>query len=1027
MKRLMRFTYIAGLSLVASLILGTHHASASNPADLSVGLGYQDLSGKLHPIKDLDVTVKVVPRTPSNGPDIPIANSPYNGHNLSPGGGNPTTNSIVFKTNEGTAGDVFKRGDFGYRSYSQLVWCGDSQGIPLGEFKLNVSVAGSSTEISYGGSTKKGHWIGYWHFQSGGRSDKDYGFDGKAVEIYAKNGVESFIYFEFVESNTASTSVNGYKVERKPDGSLPPAGEFTDAGVHLGAAVSTSNPYFFYNVDPTKTNRMVADDTDDWTQDGYTGLYRALDGSVGGTTSGDRVYDIPVMYPGTTVETRWLYAPRPSTVSTAVYIRNPKDGTMINPCSSDKAYVQALCRAGTVSISRTGPGGALKDHLNADGTRTNYATSASGAPTGAANSLVKGDLYYGDYKTSMTKVPDGFKPYGTIVCDINAADDGCAASKPVTATSDLTAAISVEPNRSYRTFMVLDPDIGFSSTASVTCDTLKGTLKVPDGVKVDIILNQKDQDIVVASGLQSGAVNATIPAPARDGLSRTVYLIVRNDAGQEVFRIATPYSHQCANAATCGATSLAAAFPDELGDADTSIDVKMTMNNTGDSQWRNGVLPDGYTTGEHALILTGKSTDYWVVDDQGKPSGGSLGDKEVITNGNAKEFTVSLKPKANAVLVNVPITWRMAFIAQDGTVTPFGETCNTSGNPITPTLRYAYHPWLRVQNGSVAALGKIEGQTLGSRGTRKVDDPVKDATYLVMSVVGGSDFCSSNAYVFGQDTSDECAQSFGAYAMALDQSQSKQYFSKIQAFIDSNPSCIDAGAASAARRTSVVAPADITSQMKPTGDYTVSDPKGGYCDVILQANGGTLKQPTGGGNWTIKKGKVSLVHEGNLTINANIVSSPGGGANDLASLTQQFPAFGIIVNGDVTISSAVTELDAMIFATGKIKTCDVYPASTGTTDKDAAQKCSEKLVVRGGLYAIGGFELGRNHFEYQQARGISDPNFDYQSADKYYGGPAEEIIGNGVNLITTPPGFDLLPDGNSGSLFYLQGNFTPKF
>ncbi|MCC7543137.1 hypothetical protein IT415_00270, partial [bacterium] len=152
---------------------------------------------------------------------------------------------------------------------------------------------------------------------------------------------------------------------------------------------------------------------------------------------------------------------------------------------------------------------------------------------------------------------------------------------------------------------------------------------------------------------------------------------------------------------------------------------------------------------------------------------------------------------------------------------------------------------------------------------------------------------------------------------------------------------------------------------------------------------------------------------------------------DLTDLAAALPSLGILVKGDVFIAPEVQRLDAYIFATGKIYTCSAYPSqTTGYKDPAAvaqAQQCNNQLKVRGGLYGLGGVLLGRNYFQNNTDLPVSNVNFDYQQPDKYWGEPAENIIGNGMSMITAPPGFDLLPNGNKDDLTYLQGNFTPKF
>lgn len=568
---------------------------------------------------------------------------------------------------------------------------------------------------------------------------------------------------------------------------------------------------------------------------------------------------------------------------------------------------------------------------------------------------------------------------------------------------------------------VYRPKITGSITS--TCSLITTSTSAPSGVTFDLTIDG------VSLGNSS---SITVPDDYKDGVTRTLRLTATY-AGT-TYELDTK-THVCQYSARCVDDSNLSAVLGSGVDTAGTITVKVTMGNDGGAIWK----PAGTDQG-HRLVLTGDTEQFWTSPSTQKVAGGSLGVGAVGPAQN-HEFTVSLQPQAViGSAPDVPLKLRMAYVnPSDDSIAEFGEVCET-----TVTLRSFYGPWLRVQNGSTTSLNTIAGQDAniigqpaGARGIRKSDDPNYDTTFLVMAVAGGRDFCSSNGYVFGQgDTNSSCVTSFDGYSTALGVAQTNLYWDKVSDFTNSDPQCLDPTSPSAARRTKVLGRGSINAVFNSTGDLrdttNVTTQK---CDVIYSINnpgGGTLTSG-GPGGWQVNKGKASILHTGSLEIKSDIkLASPSGTldyANDLVGLTDTFPSLGIIVQGDVYIDSTVTDLDVVIFATGKIFTCSEYTNGTTTGVKRAADalKCSKKLTVRGGLYALGGYQFGRNFFEHHQPKDVNDDEFDFQPADGYWGEPAEDIIGNGVSLITTPPGFDLLPNGNASSLTYLQGNFTPRF
>jgi len=493
-------------------------------------------------------------------------------------------------------------------------------------------------------------------------------------------------------------------------------------------------------------------------------------------------------------------------------------------------------------------------------------------------------------------------------------------------------------------------------------------------------------------------------------------------------------THSCVNDALCTLTAIPPAFANNVVDVGQAYTISLTMqNNTAADA---GTIWKSYgAAGQYRLSLTPASAVNWDVI----PSSLVLPPPGSFAPGTTASFTVGLQPKANT---NSTIRYDFQMVRDDGSAPIyFGSVC---GGAVTP--RSQYGPWLRVQNGNTSALGGIAGQSTdgSTRGTRKLLgnnlDINFDTEFLIMAWGGGNRFCSSNAYLLGQGTDvSGCAGSFNGYKFNLQTNQLSTYYDNV-ATIASSSTCTSYSASNPPGQT-VERAAQLANRNPDTLSGNISAP--GNCPAYYQSVKPSLDAPL-----TPTAGRATLMHDGNFAINKNITSTPAGTINydlagDLSDIATSVPSLGIFVKGDVTIDPAVTRLDVTIFATGRIITCGAYPGTTGTILGEAlavaqarAQACRQTLVVRGGLYAIGGFTFGRNYY---QARGVAvpftDPQFDFQPVDandpapqgKYYGGPAEDIIGNGMNFILTPPGFEGFNSARQNKVTYLEGNFLPRF
>ncbi len=186
---------------------------------------------------------------------------------------------------------------------------------------------------------------------------------------------------------------------------------------------------------------------------------------------------------------------------------------------------------------------------------------------------------------------------------------------------------------------------------------------------------------------------------------------------------------------------------------------------------------------------------------------------------------------------------------------------------------------------------------------------------------------------------------------------------------------------------------------------------------------------------TIGAGRATLVVNGDLIIKSNIRNDFSVGQTfdfkqettgnpneprviDIAALNK-LPNLGIMVNGNITIDDKVTDIQAHMFATGRLITCQSYAltggidtntgndvgGSTGTLklypqnisptstdplaklppaqDNPTAAKCSNALTIRGSV-AASGFTLGRNYLDF--TRMVSNFAFGASVTAKIYTG-----------------------------------------
>lgn len=200
MKKMLRLLLLIVFS-VATFIIFSSRAFAAAPATLLIFTSYQPwLSPNRTPV-DVGGFVQTVTKTTTNGIRIPISASPYDGNMLESTGNNvdPDTNSVLW----GTGGDVYNAA---FAKLYQLIWCGNSAGVPNGEFQADVSINFQNgeyiddTSLIINGVKKRGQWKGYWYRDLGNNEKTpNQAFTGRKARVAAFNPYNTVVSFTFVE------------------------------------------------------------------------------------------------------------------------------------------------------------------------------------------------------------------------------------------------------------------------------------------------------------------------------------------------------------------------------------------------------------------------------------------------------------------------------------------------------------------------------------------------------------------------------------------------------------------------------------------------------------------------------------------------------------------------------------------------------------------------------------------------------------------------------------------------------------
>lgn len=268
------------------------------------------------------------------------------------------------------------------------------------------------------------------------------------------------------------------------------------------------------------------------------------------------------------------------------------------------------------------------------------------------------------------------------------------------------------------------------------------------------------------------------------------------------------------------------------------------------------------------------------------------------------------------------------------------------------------YPWLQTKGGDVIANGQIIGQNIQNppsviySGARIESAADKEAEYLVISAVGGgSPFCSTNRYIptnaasqiTGIPTSWYCNNGSGYKVL-----------NNYDLNAGTTGDAIVAGANKAFSAINNPGTSECAATKNKSSLATISVPPA--CTPAI-SNGAVIyklsKDPDNKynlDNITVSKGRATIIVDGDLTINQNIVYSAATGITKPIDM----PGLGIIVSGKIYISPLVNRIDALLYAADTIDTCHINGS------QQPSQNCFNPLTVNGAMIGKRGFRFGRS-------------------------------------------------------------------
>ena len=280
-------------------------------------------------------------------------------------------------------------------------------------------------------------------------------------------------------------------------------------------------------------------------------------------------------------------------------------------------------------------------------------------------------------------------------------------------------------------------------------------------------------------------------------------------------------------------------------------------------------------------------------------------------------------------------------------------------------------PWLQTTQGNVVANGKITGHSAsdtnpGARATA-TNPPAKEVDFLIISKVGGGGpFCSNKNYILTNASATggtNCGNGSGYSVNVASVAAGTEPDDKVVAGVKAAYNDLPTGCRS---ETSTLPTSTIVEREGAT-----ACPNG----IIVKYTGTSLA------SYELKKGRVTILVEGNLTIDQNVGYGTAGYSDP-----RDVPNLAIVVEGNVTVLPLVSRVDASIYATGFISTCK-------TASDDPIVFCGYQLTINGFLSAQSGFIFGRAY--------INNP---IASEPVPLHDPAEKINLTLQSVVYPPPG-----------------------
>lgn len=823
------------------------------------------------------------------------------------------------------------------------------------------------------------------------------------------------------------------------------SGAFSGQTVTIdGTASSTANPYTYNNLTANENHQFTIDPTVPGGAFDFEKWRACFNGRCTEGPSTSYIYAANTAQVGENLELTWYFKlkPSPSTLHLGALV---DDGSGVkNPCALSAGSARAFCGQSSITVS-------------------GQPAVTTNATDNTADVLVGGGA---TYTATLNNPPSNWKVIGYISC-ANGAAANCFNSTVTTTSTGNDISITIPPGTQRYVYFVIAPDLNIPAP-TVSCGTISGSVS---GVVTNVQTQLKLDGTVITPGTGStvsgNSYSFIIPDEYKDGQSRAITLAVSYDsftaAGRTSIDKVTGLNHACPNDAQCSAsftTEVQNVFGAAgVGDAGlTGINIRVEMKNTGQSTWRSQWAG---SSNKHHLALTQAALDQgWKIQPQNSADITPAA-TAAVAPGSTNSFQIVLESPATP-LTGSTLQFQMSYLIGTNE-NYFGAVCSA---PIT--VRGYYHPWLQVQNGAVGAIKAIRTQPAASRGFRDSAGTGQnlnlDAQYAILSWVEVDPFCSSNAYLYGQADGPIGGCVGEGYKFTMPASLATNFEAQ-----DKDSDAVYNGLSTLASQASCgpggPLSADAT-QANKLADLTIGAPgtfglAGDPCAVIYRYQPGAGGPKTLGAasatpsapNSRYVGGRATIMVDGDLTINNNIIYDMQGAQNlgindDVAQLRaiNGIPNLAIVVRGNVKIARNVERIDAMIYSSGVLSTCDAYASGAtigGTKTSVDAKACAVKpLVIRGGLVAKQSLQFGRNWYDVARIAGVyglpgganafSNAGFDTQAvtaADPqggYSGNPAESVIANGLTLIAPPPGLQDF-GGPFAQARYLQGEITPVF